>query len=355
MHYAFMLAAVLTQMTPLPSPAPTPNVPVYFGNPAVRMAVDARALGFDPDGNARWLVVTKFFDAQNKPTRIIANSDFTYRSSDGYVQWQTRLAYGQPSAILSTTVDGALTMTVVANEPRIGSVTVRTNTRSWRSPRAVAKALGPHLVQIGWFPREAGEVRIFRAEEGGARRLLALIAGPSSTFRDTNAEPGRSYQYVVERTGHEPARLAVTTPQTAPATPIDNVRGKGMWLYFTSNPVDAIYFKHLDPGAIVAQAVRAGLHYVELRTSYGAYWEITPEAKPTDRCHNRRTCGARHQDDSMGGAARREFRGCANGRARCVLSNGERNAAGRPRARRGARRRFYGRRAARAERAVALR
>jgi len=27
--------------------------------------------------------------------------------------------------------------------------------------------------------------------------------------------------------------------------------------------------------------VRAGLHYVELRTAYGAYWEITPEAKPT--------------------------------------------------------------------------
>jgi hypothetical protein len=29
------------------------------------------------------------------------------------------------------------------------------------------------------------------------------------------------------------------------------------------------------------QAVHAGLHYVELRTAYGAYWEITPEAKPT--------------------------------------------------------------------------
>jgi hypothetical protein len=54
-----------------------------------------------------------------------------------------------------------------------------------------------------------------------------------------------------------------------------------MWLYFTTNPLDAIYFKHLDPKAIVAQAVKAHLHYVELRTAYGAYWEITPEAKPT--------------------------------------------------------------------------
>ncbi len=268
-------------MTPLPSPAPTPNVPVYFGRPAIRMAVDARPLGFDPDGNARWLVVTRFYDAQNKATRIIANSDFAYHSNDGYVQWQTRLAYGQPSAILSTNADGPLTMTVVANEPRLASVTVQTNTRTWRAPRVVAKALGPHLVQIGWFPRETGEVRIFRAESGVARRLLALIAGPSSTFRDTATEPNRSYRYIVERTGYEPVRLAVTTPAAPPVTSLENVRGKGMWLYFTSNPLDSIYFKHLDPGAIVDQAVRAGLHYVELRTSYGAYWEITPEAKPT--------------------------------------------------------------------------
>ncbi len=267
-------------MTPLPSPAPTPNVPVYFGRPAVRMAVDARALGFDPDGNARWLVITKFFDAQNKPTRVIANSDFAYNSRDGYVQWQTRLAYGQPSAILSTNADGPLAMTVIANEPRLASVTVRTDTRSWRAPRVVAEALGPHLVQIGWFPRENGEVRILRDDSGGTRRLLALVAGPSSTYRDTAAEPRRMYRYIVERTGHEPARLTVTTPAAPPATALDNVRGKGMWLFFTSNPLDSIYFKHLDPQAIVDQAVRARLHYVELRTSYGAYWEITPEAKP---------------------------------------------------------------------------
>ncbi len=54
-----------------------------------------------------------------------------------------------------------------------------------------------------------------------------------------------------------------------------------MWLYFTANPLDKIYFKHLNPQAIVAQAVQAHLHYIELRTAYGAYWEITPEAKPT--------------------------------------------------------------------------
>ncbi|MBV8638277.1 MAG: hypothetical protein JO322_09345 [Candidatus Eremiobacteraeota bacterium] len=276
-----ILAVIVAQMTPLPSPAPTPNIPVYVGHPAERMSVNARPLGFDPDGNARWLVVTQFFDAQNKPTRIVANSDFAYLSRDGYVQWQTRLAYGQPSAILSTNADGPLTMTVVANQPHLPSVTVRTNTQSWRAPRLVATALGPHLVQIGWFPRETGEVRIFRAQNGGVQRLLALVAGPSSTFRDTDAKPNRNYRYVVERSGHEPVRLDVTTPAAPRATPIDNVRGKGMWLYFTSNPLDSIYVKNLDARAIVDQAVRSGLHYVELRTSYGAYWEIRPEAKPT--------------------------------------------------------------------------
>ncbi|HEY8311073.1 MAG TPA: hypothetical protein VIG47_10985, partial [Gemmatimonadaceae bacterium] len=74
---------------------------------------------------------------------------------------------------------------------------------------------------------------------------------------------------------------AVSAPSPAPVTTVSNASGKAMWLYFTSDPRDAIYYGHLDPQKIVDQAVRAGLHYVELRVAYGAYWEITPQAKPT--------------------------------------------------------------------------
>jgi len=143
MLFAFpiLLGALLAPATPTPAPAPTSTAPVYFGNPAVRLSVDARPLGVDPDGNARWLVVSKFFDAQNRPTRIMANSYLDWLSKGGYVQWQTRLRYGQPAAILKTHTDGPLTMTVRANTPKLGSVTVQTD--PCPAPALAANALPP--------------------------------------------------------------------------------------------------------------------------------------------------------------------------------------------------------------------
>ena len=279
-----LLAVLLAQATPspVPNPSPTPTGLIYFGDPAVRMSVDARPLGFDPDGNARWLVVSKFFDAQGRPTRIMANSDLDWVSNDGYVQWQTRLRYGQPSAILKTHRDGPLTMLVRANQPKLGTITVHTDTRTWRGPRVVAQALGPNLIQIGWFPQENKLARIIRIDGNGKPKTVAVIAGPSSTYRDSTVMPGASYRYLVYRSGYAQAKLPRVAALPAPPTTfVSNAGGKAMWLYFTANPIDQIYYKHLNPQQVVDQAVRAGLHYVEIRTAYGAYWEITPEAKPT--------------------------------------------------------------------------
>jgi hypothetical protein len=146
----------------------------------------------------------------------------------------------------------------------------------------VAQALGPHAVQIGWFPQERRLARIVRIDGNGARKTIAVIAGPSSTYRDTHVLANHHYRYIVYRADAPAVKLrALQTPAAPPATQVANAGGKAMWLYFTSNPLDPIYYKKLDPKAIVDQAVKAGLHYVELRTAYGAYWEITPEAKPT--------------------------------------------------------------------------
>ncbi len=281
----YVLAAALyaqASPTPVPNASPTPTALIYYGNPAVRMHVQSRALGFDADGNARWLVVARFFDAQGRPTRIMANSDLDWISSDGYVQWQTRLRYGQPAAILKTHRNGPLTMRVRANAPKLGTLVVHTDTRTWRGARVIAQALGPHMVQIGWFPVENRLARVVRIGPDGGRHTVAVIAGHSSTYRDGSVEPGRTYRYVLYRADAPPANLAaLSVPGDPPPTSVRNAGGKAMWLYFTANPIDAIYYKHLHPAAIVRQAVQAGLHYVELRTAYGAYWEITPEAKPT--------------------------------------------------------------------------
>jgi len=275
--FAALLAVVAT-----PSPAPTPDVPVYSGKPAVRMALASRPLGFDADGNARWLVVSEFFDAHGRPTRILANSDFNWISRDGYVQWQTRLRYGQPSAILTTARDGPLAMSVQANMPKLGAHVAHADTRTWGAPRVVARALGPHAIRIGWFPRERRVARIVRVDPYGHGRTLAVIAGPSSTYLDTSVLPGDRYRYILYRADYPPVPLGpIATMPPPQRAAIANMAGKGMWLFFTSDPRDPLYYKHLNPQKVVAQAVRAGLHYVELRLAYGAYWEVTAQAKPT--------------------------------------------------------------------------
>jgi len=59
---AFALAALLaaqssTPGVPYPTPKviPTPNVPVYVGNPATHFTIESQPLGIDPDGRATWL------------------------------------------------------------------------------------------------------------------------------------------------------------------------------------------------------------------------------------------------------------------------------------------------------------
>ena len=268
--------------TPMPMPTPTPTGPVYWGRPAVRMTLESRRLGFDADGNARWLLIARYWDAQGKRTRVMAGGNVDWTSRDGFVQWQTRLRYGQPSAILYASHGGVLTMTAHSTIPAFAPITLRTDTRRWSGRRVVAQALGPYAVQIGWFPQERKLARVVRVEASGRGKTLAIVAGPSSSYRDTNVRPARAYRYIVYRAGYKPVALGpVMTPPAPPVTSVENAAGKAMWLYFTSNPLDALYYKKLDPHAIVEQAVKAGLHYIELRTAYGAYWEITPEAKPT--------------------------------------------------------------------------
>ena len=265
----------------LPSPSPTPDIPVWAGKPGVKYTVDARPLGVEPDGYATWLVVSHFIDADGRQTRVLANSDLDWTSPGTYVQWQTRWRYGQPAAIVRTTRDGPIALTVRANKPNFGTIVVHTDTRTWRGPRVVGRALGPHAVQIGWFPQSTA-THIERIDERGVRTTVASIAGPNSTYSDDSVRPNARYRYVVYRNGFAPVRLApVTTPALPPATSVANASGKAMWLFFSNDPTDPNFYARLDPRAIVDRAVRAGLHYVELRTAYGAYWEVTPEAKPT--------------------------------------------------------------------------
>ncbi|MDQ2991245.1 MAG: hypothetical protein M3R30_00290 [Candidatus Eremiobacteraeota bacterium] len=275
----FAAALLIAQASASPAPTPTPDTPVYVGNPATHYRLESRPLGVDPDGTARWLVVAHFLDAQNRETTILANSDLSWDSDRGHVQWQNRMRFGSPAAMVTTTIAGPIILRVRANKPALGAQRIGTDTRTWRPQPLVAGALGPHMIQIGIFPRTSGRANLWRITSSGRRMLLATLPKGSSTYRDAAVQPNHRYAYV-ETDDVRATHASTVTPPELPSTSVALASGKGMWLYWSLNPLDDNYYGKLDPDAMVAQATKSGLHYVEIRTAYGAMWQIPPAAKP---------------------------------------------------------------------------
>jgi hypothetical protein len=245
------------------------------------MLLAGSPLGFDPDGEARWLVRVFFRDRQGRATTLLRGGNLDYFAWRGEAQWQTRARFGAPSAILTTTSDGPLAARVhAAGLGRLADARLETDTSTWDGPRVVAKALGPHLVQVGWFPPETRKAVLIR-RTGPDGAWSSRVAAPSSAYRDGGVLPGRAYRYAIERPGRETTDLQVHVPQLRAPPRRGFVEGKGMWLAFSPSLLDPDSYATLDPAALVSTAASAGLGYIELRTAYGEYWEITPEAKPT--------------------------------------------------------------------------
>jgi hypothetical protein len=279
-----LLAAAFAWPTPLPTTAPAPRPTIaWHGATAAAFGLDVTPLGVTPDGDARALVRVVLRDAQGHPTELRRGGDFDYFVSRGEVQWQTRLRYNGPAAIVSVRDDGPVTVRVVANRPPgLGSHSVTFDPRTWQLPRVVGAALGPHLVRLGWFPRPpSGTVRIYRPETSGAPQLVALVDATASTWSDDKVVPGTTQRYVLVGPNGVRTALDVAVPPELPPSGIAAVRGKGAWLAFSGDPIDDNAYTKLDVDQIVATAKAAGLRYVELRLAYGAFDQVTPAAKPT--------------------------------------------------------------------------
>jgi hypothetical protein len=270
--------------TPLATTAPAPQPTVLWESaPAASFALALEPLGVSPDGDAQALVRVVLRDARGNVVKLRRGADFDYFADRGSAQWQTRLRYGGPAAIVSVRDDGPVHVRVVANRPAgLAPQRAAFDTRAWRVPRAVAAAVGPHLVRVGWFPRvRAGLVRVYRVGAGGHRALAASLRAPVSSWDDDAAPPGRVARYVVARPSAPDAAVHANVPAPLPDSTIDAIRGKSAWLAFSGDPLDDASYTKLDADEIVATAVRAGLRSVELRLAYGAFDEVTPAAKAT--------------------------------------------------------------------------
>ena len=277
----WFLSVLAATATPSPLLSPAPSGPVYVGAPAARLTLEGRSLGVDADGEARWLVIARYLDAHGRPTKIMLNSDIDWMPDRGAVQWQPRMRFGQPSAIVRLRDLQPVRLRAHSNVPKLSDAYASTDPAQWRTPREVAQPLGPHLIQIGWFPQAHGVMRITRRDAHGAINTF-LVQPPSSTYRDTGVLPGRTYRYRLQEAGHASRVLpAVQAMPEAPRATISAVSGKGMWLYFGTNPYDDHYIGTWNAQAYVDRAVSAGLHYVELRTAYGAYWEVDAQSRAT--------------------------------------------------------------------------
>src|SRR5665213_3471272 len=231
--------------TPLPSSAPAPQPTVLWsGAPGVAFALEAEPLGVSPDGEARALVRVVLRDAQGNATRLRRGADFDFFTDRGEAQWQTRLRFGGPAAIVAVRDEGAL------------------------------------KVRVGWFPRlRAGAARVYRIDGAGQRTLAAIVHAPASSWDDGAVQPGATMQYAVVRTT-ETQVVRAAVPAELPASASDALRGKSAWLAFSADPLDDASYLKLDVDRIVATAARAGLRSVELRLAYGAFDETGPAAKP---------------------------------------------------------------------------
>jgi hypothetical protein len=269
--------------TPMATSAPAPQPTVLWQTaPATSFTLDVRPLGLAPDGAAQALVRVVLHDATGEVVKLRRGADFDYFADRGTVQWQTRLRYGGPAAIVSVREAGPVALRVVANRPpALGTQRASFDTRTWALPPVVARAVGPHLVRIGWFPRvTAGTVRIYRVDGARRKQLAATLFPPSSSWDDAAVRPGAVARYVVEAPQTR-TEVDAAVPDELPLTNIGTIRGKSAWLAFSADPLDDDSFAKLDVDRIVATALRSGLRSIELRLAYGAFDESTPAAKAT--------------------------------------------------------------------------
>jgi hypothetical protein len=144
---------------------------------------------------------------------------------------------------------------------------------------AVAVAVGPHLVDVGWTPlstsTNVADYEVFRSSGEGERpALISTLPADRHFLRDADVGPSSRYRYsVVAQTTDDSIQASTPLVQTPAALPMASAKalsGKGMFLYFSSLSTDRRNFHRYDPDEVIAEAQRAGIHVIELRMARGA-------------------------------------------------------------------------------------
>ncbi len=267
---------------PIPWVRPTPTPVVWDGAPAVQYTATLEPLDLSPEGEARVLVRVRFVDAKGKQTHLLRGGDFEFVPSRGEAQWQTRLRYGGPAAIVRVRTAGSLDLRVIAKKPAgLGTVRAHLDAALLPKPGSLARAIGPYEIQVGVFPQiDRGTVTIERTDAANRRRVVRFAA-PFSTFRDTSVAPMSRYRYRIQSAVGLSQTIVASATGELPLATSQTVTGIGAWLAFSGSARDDDAYTRVDPERTISTAKRSGLRYIMLRMTYGEFWQITPEAKAT--------------------------------------------------------------------------
>jgi hypothetical protein len=191
--------------------------------------------------------------------------------------------YQSPAVLLTTSSGTSVTVTATAVSPAVGSatLTVPAPPADAASFASVARAIGPHLIAVGWTPLAsslgARQYKIYRSADGEAQELAAVVSPDGHGWRDPHVTPGLSYRYeVVAQLPDSDASAhtqTVEVPGDMSVSSIDAISGKGMFLFFSPDTSDPNSYEQFDPDGVVAQALRAGVSEIEVRMSRGTFFE----------------------------------------------------------------------------------
>jgi hypothetical protein len=275
------------RQTPAPEmvPRPTPLAPrmrklhpaPVAGHPVLAQNRPSSPWSLNPDGG--WTAIV------HAPAGL-RNPSFT-ASGGRLIALETSAIEGH--AALVTIASSRLVSVTISSSQATQSVTIPAPDDTAEAFDVSARAIGPHLVNIGWTPlnRNAGVTgyQVYRSNaEGDPPQLVAALSPAEHALHDRDVDPDLNYRYsVIAQRAAGAIRAStptITTPVELAAAPSSVLSGKGMFLYFSSLPYDARSFHKYNPETVIAEAQRAGIHAIELRMARGScVMAQTPEAR----------------------------------------------------------------------------
>jgi len=177
------------------------------------------------------------------------------------------IGWSRPVVVTVSSAGGASSKTLAAPDDGLAAFA------------ATARAIGPHLVNIGWTPlaqsAAVADYKVYRtSKDGDEMQLVAELPAIKHSWHDLQVGAQSTYRYDVvaeTATGSVDANTeAVTTLGELPVAPASVLTGKGMFLYFSSLDNDQRFFKRYDPEAVIAEAQKANIRVIELRMARGS-------------------------------------------------------------------------------------